>query len=113
LKPCTGQNVNVRHYESLLEAELAALDGRRSIALKHYDISILLAGRQGFIQDQAMAHQKLGEFHLKSANMQDAEYHVGEAIKLYEEWGAFQKAHHIKVKHEKLLAPPSEILVAT
>jgi hypothetical protein len=41
----------------------------------------------------------------------DALHYINEAIRLYEDWGATAKAEQLQKKHEKLLAPPSEISI--
>jgi hypothetical protein len=57
----------------------------------------------------ALAHQRRGEFHLREGIDEDALHYINEAIRLYEDWGATAKAEQLQKKHEKLLAPPSEI----
>lgn len=51
-------NPNVKHYDALLDAELAAIQGRWSIARNRYEVAILFAGRQGFVHEQALAHER-------------------------------------------------------
>ena len=51
-------NPNVLHYESLLDAEMAALNGRNHQARKHYEVAVILAARGGFQQDAALANER-------------------------------------------------------
>jgi hypothetical protein len=108
-----SQNPNVTHYDSLLDAELASLRGEEFDARKHYDAAILFAGRRGITQDRALGHELYGD-HLARMGpeyQQDAEYQIGEALMLYEEWGAHAKAKLVRESHRLHLAPPGEIRV--
>ncbi len=104
-------NPNVRHYDELLQAEFASLDGKGPHAEHHYETAILLCGRRGMRNVWALAHQRRGEFHLREGNDDDALYDINNAIRLYEEWGAKAKAEQLKEKHGKLLGHLSEIEV--
>jgi predicted ATPase len=104
-------NPNVTHHESLLEAELAALNGNWIVARTKYDVAIVLAGRRGFTHEQALAHERFAETCLRQGDIDDAMYHFNKAITLYEEWGAAAKVRHLRDMHTKLLSPPSEILL--
>jgi hypothetical protein len=103
------QNPNITHCESLIDAELAALEGHTHLAIKHYEVAILLAGRRGFTNDQALAHERFGDYMMERGDLNDAAYHLRFAIRLYEDWGASAKASQMKAKHAPLLAPPTEI----
>jgi hypothetical protein len=107
------QNPNVTHYDSLLDAELASLRGEEFDARRNYDAAILFAGRRGVTQDQALGHELYGEHlcRMGPEYQQDAEYQIGEALKLYDEWGAHGKAQRMREVHGMLLAPPGEIRV--
>jgi hypothetical protein len=104
----------VTQYDSLLNAELESLRGATYSATKLYETAIVYSGRRGLTQDRALAHELLGEHYARLGNVelaQDAEFHLGEAIKLYGEWGAHAKVRLMKEKHEKILSPPSEIQI--
>jgi hypothetical protein len=58
-------NPNARHYDALLKAEFASLDGKGSHAERHYEAAIKLCGRRGMRNVWALAHQRRGEFHLQ------------------------------------------------
>lgn len=97
------------HYESMMDAELAALAGDLHVATKHYEVAILLAGRRGFMNDRALAHERFGEYVLSRGDTSDALYHFDRAIQLYRDWGAHAMIKTLKAKHTELLKPPSEI----
>jgi hypothetical protein len=111
---CFLQNPNVTHYDSLLGAELDSLRGDEYEARKLYEVAILYAGRRGLTQDRALAHERYGEHlaRLGPDHQPDAEFQIGEAIKLYEEWGAHAKVRRMRKAHERLLSPPHEILLS-
>ena len=104
-------NPNVKHCESLLEAELAALNGRKHVAKKHYEVAAILAGRGGFVRDAALANERYGEFLLEDmCDREDAAFRFQEAIKLYLEWEARAKAELLSAKYGYLWStPPKEI----
>ncbi len=104
-------NPNVRHYDELLKAEFASLDGKGSRAERHYERAIVLCGRRGMRNIWALAHQRRGEFHLREGNDDDALYDINNAIRLYGDWGATAKAEQLKEKHGKLLGHLSEMEV--
>jgi hypothetical protein len=86
-------NPNVVHCKSLLEAELAALNGRQHAAKKHYEVAAMLAGRGGFVRDAALANERYGEFLIEDeSDREEAAFRFQEASKLYLEWEARAKA---------------------
>lgn len=87
------------------------MSGNLVLASNHYKNAIRLAGRRGFISDQAMAHERFGEHMLTLDDTNDAIYHITRAIQLYEEWGAEGKVAQVKEQHEEFLehAPVDEV----
>jgi len=57
-------NPNVKHYDVLLDAEYYALRNDTSMALDRYQAAIVAATEGGFIQDAALASERLAEFHI-------------------------------------------------
>ena len=101
------QNPNVKHCESLIDAELADLAGDSHLAKKHYEVAILVAARRGFTNVQALAHERFGEHALQLGDLNEALYHFERAITLYQEWGAHAKVSQLRSSHSSLLlAPP-------
>ncbi|CAB9512812.1 Transcriptional regulator [Seminavis robusta] len=92
-------NPNLRHYEALLEAELAACQGKSHMACAHYKIAISLS--RGYIQDTALAHERYGEYMVNS-DTQEAEFRIGEAIRCYREWGAHGKVIQLRERFSDL-----------
>jgi hypothetical protein len=105
----------VSHYAALLDAELDSLKGDNYAASKSYEVAILYSGRRGLTQDRALAHERYGEhlYRLGQERVQDAEFQIAEAIKLYEEWGAHAKIRLMCNLYHNLLSPPAEIQIET
>lgn len=107
-----GGNPNVKHYDSILDAEAMALKGKNFAAIKHYEVAILLAARNGYQHDAALASERLGEFQLSV--MQDADegsYRLREAARYWGSWGAKAKVADLEKKYGDVLQAqqPSEI----
>jgi hypothetical protein len=89
-------NVNCLHQVQLLEAEMAFLDGRKDIANKMYQSSIVSAGRGAFVQDMALAHERAGFFHLEvDGDSYWAAHHFDRSIAAYRDWGAKAKVDQL------------------
>jgi hypothetical protein len=96
-------NPNVIHYDRLLDAERAALDGKSKAALKHYQSAVSLAARGGFVHDAALANERYAEYLLHDmSDRQDAIFYFEEAIKFYSEWGALKKVDLLREKYSDL-----------
>jgi hypothetical protein len=102
-------NPNVKHYESLLDAEWAPFKGKKFDAIQHFEAAILQAARGGFQHDAAFATERLAEFHFHSTEIYDREeaaFQVGQSIRYWGEWGAMAKVRHLEQKYADLIAQP-------
>lgn len=107
---------NVKHYDTFLDAEAHALKGKRFSAIKHYEVTILQAARNGYQQDAALASERLGEYQLSVMNdHEEAAFRLREAEKYWRSWGALAKAEHLVAKYPKvfLAQPTGEIFTLT
>lgn len=96
-----------------MDACLDAATGREAAAIKHFEVAALLAGRKGFMHDHALAQQLLGEYHIElGSRRDDAIYHIREAIKLFQIWGADAVAENLREKHLSLLAPVQAVMLS-
>lgn len=82
---------NFAHKASLVAAEMARLDGRSGEASILYRAAIDAAGRQGFIQDEALAHELRARCLLAEGEPVFAAVHVRLAWDRYHRWGASVK----------------------
>jgi len=65
------------------------------LACQRYESAVLLAGRRGLTQIQALANERFAVYLEEIGNITEARHRLNEAIKLYSEWGAFAKARQI------------------
>ena len=96
-------NPNVRWYGELLKAELQVVARKFPRAELHYETAILLAGRRGRLNIQALAQQRRAESRLSRGLKDDAAHDIRQALGLYENWGALGKVRQLKRKHKGLL----------
>eukprot|EP00980_Cylindrotheca_fusiformis_P016430 scaffold4897_cov129-Cylindrotheca_fusiformis.AAC.7 len=97
-------NPNVSHYHMAMMAEQAALDKKYGPAEEHYRNAIVLAAKTGHMHHAALINERYAEFLREElSDEQESKYRLGEAIRFYEEWGAFGKAGALKIVLERLL----------
>lgn len=82
---------NFEHKHALVAAELARVEGRDADATRLYRLAIEGAGRQGFSQDEALAHELGGRFYLRQGMSRIAALYLGAALDGYASWGASAK----------------------
>ena len=76
-------NPNVTHTLALLQAEEKVLEGRRDKAKKYYEQAITLAGKSGYQQDRALAHERSGLNYLALEDTFWAKHHLSSAHDCY------------------------------
>lgn len=99
-------NLNVKHYENVLDADAAVLKGKKAEAIRHYEAAIIVAGRRGFKNDAAFACERFAEFQLSVMNERDeAKYRIQQSLDYWEDrgWGALGKVRHLKKKYSDLI----------
>ena len=104
-------NPNLQHWDCLLTAEVAALQGKVHIAKRNYETAIIVAARSGFIQDAALSSERYGEFLLNDLKEKDdGLYRLQQTIRYFGEWGAKGKVEQIEQKHAGLWPKPEVIV---
>jgi diguanylate cyclase (GGDEF)-like protein len=83
--------VNFRHLQYLMEAELERLDGAKESALARYDEAIAAARKSGFLHDEASASERAARHLLSIGRQRAAEGYLRSAHHLYDRWGAKRK----------------------
>ena len=83
-------------------AELAAVDGDHEVAITAYKASIENAKKHAFVNDQALATERMGLFFLNKGNLTEASKYLKQASELYETWGSIRKADHVLRKMPRL-----------
>jgi len=89
----TGK-VNCEHKLLLLQAEAKSLLGKNEDALSKYELAIAIAGKNGFVHEQAIANERVGDFFLRNGDSRASQYY-GISNILYRQWGAQCKADHL------------------
>lgn len=82
----------MKHYDTFLQAEHAALRGKKIQAKGKYEEAIKLAARTGHLHHAALFNERFAD-HLKRDlnDEEEASYRLKEAIRWYGEWGAKRK----------------------
>jgi len=89
---------------ALVSAEIARLEGRDADAMRLYEEAIQLARENGFVQNEAVAHELAAGFYLARGSMTAGRSHLGEARRCYARWGADGKVRQLDGR----MAPPHE-----
>ena len=90
---------NFLHKASLLEAELARLDGRLLEAQRGYEAAIEGASEHGFLQNEAMAQLLAGKLCLATGLATAAKAHLQGASDLYGRWGAKSRVQDLEAAY--------------
>ena len=89
-------NINLVHTLHLLEAELAALEGKYNKAEESYKSAISVATKNGFQQDRALSHELASAFFNTSRNDEYwRNYHMDSCQTCYSEYGATAKVEQL------------------
>ncbi len=94
---------NFLHKYLLIEAELSAMDGKVKEALELYDQAISAAGENDFIQNEALANERAGEFWYNRGKHEFAGIYLAKAFKAYRLWGAKSKCSFMQEKYGGLM----------
>ncbi|WP_224367325.1 ATP-binding sensor histidine kinase [Hyalangium versicolor] len=82
---------NFRHKHCLVEAEIARRAGRLQEAMELYDQAIDGAHAEGFLPEEALAHELAGRFYRALHRKRFAHLHLRAAMDGYLRWGARAK----------------------
>jgi histidine kinase len=95
--------MNYQHKWQLVEAERQRVLGNARVAMRLYDAAIKGARANGFLNDEALAHELLARLHLAGGDELLARLHMEEAHARYTEWGGFAKARQLEEMHPVML----------
>ncbi|HEY8100560.1 MAG TPA: AAA family ATPase [Burkholderiaceae bacterium] len=82
---------NYTNRYELVAAEIARIEGRDMDALRFYEKAIRSARDNGFVQNEALAHELAGRFYAASGLATSADAHLRIARTGYTRWGALGK----------------------
>jgi hypothetical protein len=79
---------NIENKAALLEAEQAAARGQSTNAMTLFNLSIVLAQREGFVHEEGLAYERLGQYYQFHGNFNAAAPFFDRARIAYQRWGA-------------------------
>src|SRR5258708_2620551 len=80
---------------ALVLAEIARLEGRDLEAMRHYEQAIVLAGEQGFAQNEGLAYEVAARFSSARGLETIAHPYLRNARNCYDRWGALGKVKQL------------------
>ena len=97
---CAANNLHRWH---LVEAELAAIEQDLSAAIDHFEKAAELAHEHGYVQEEALAHERHALFWLGRNKRDIASLYLTRALYAYRAWGARAKIDALLADHGDLL----------
>jgi predicted ATPase/serine phosphatase RsbU (regulator of sigma subunit) len=95
---------NYQHKYELVEAEKARILGDYPAAITLYDAAISGAREQQYTQEEALANELTGEFHLTRGQENMARFFLLEAYYCYIRWGAKAKVTDLETRYPQFFA---------
>ncbi|MBE9182580.1 AAA family ATPase [Oculatella sp. LEGE 06141] len=96
---------NFSHLYCLVKAEVARLSQNYLEAIDLYDRAIAEANANGYLQEEAIAHELAAKFYLHWGKEKFAASYLQDAYYSYARWGAKAKVQDLERRYPKLLAP--------
>ena len=93
---------NFANRAALIGAEIAALEGRDFEAMRLYEQAICSAREQGFVQNEALAHEVAARFYYQRGFETFADAYRRKARDCYLRWGADGKVRQLERLHPHL-----------
>lgn len=91
--------VNHQHKVDLVEAELAAYQGKQHQALHAYEKAMNHARNHDFLFEEALAFELSARFHFAKKQVQIAQFYLRNAQNAYQRWGAKAKVDDLKKRY--------------
>ncbi|MBC3776548.1 AAA family ATPase [Pseudomonas sp. SWRI99] len=106
---------NYASHATLLEGEMARLEGRALEAEQHYEQAIHLAQASGFVHIEALANELASRFYTERGLTRIARMYLQDARYAYQRWGADGKVEQLEASHaflraEKTLPGPTSTI---
>ena len=95
--------MNYQHKYELIEAERARVLGRNARAMEYYDRAIRGARENGYIQEEAIAYERAGEFYLSLGREEIGQFYLKNAHHCYTRWGAKAKVKDLESEYPEFL----------
>src|SRR6266851_870146 len=87
---------------ALVSAEIARVEGRDLDAMRLYDQAIQSAHENGFLQNEALAHEVAARFYLACGFETIAHTYLRNARNCYDRWGALGKVKQLDERYPRL-----------
>ncbi|KAJ4375072.1 Chk1 protein kinase [Neocucurbitaria cava] len=100
---CTITDINYRGWVHLLTAVLGDVNVDPPSALQNYEAAMDHSEMNGFVLDEAFAHELYAEWLLRKKALRAARHSLKDCISTYRRISAFGKANHVASKYEWLL----------
>jgi len=94
--------MNNLHKIYLVDAERARILGKDEQARDYYDKAIALAHNNEYLNEEALANELAGQFHLTKGHIRLANHYLREAHQAYSRWGAVAKVKDLEKRYPQL-----------
>jgi predicted ATPase/signal transduction histidine kinase/serine/threonine protein kinase/CheY-like chemotaxis protein len=105
--------MNFQHKYNLVEAEKARVLGQDLTAMDLYEKAIVGARENEYLQEEALAYERAGEFYLARGMDKVAQTYLREAHYAYQRWGAVAKVKDVEERYPQLVAQRSAQISTT
>src|SRR6202011_3667698 len=93
---------NFANRAALVGAEIARLEGRDLDAMRLYEQAIQSARENGFVQNEALAHEVAARFYATHGFDTTAHAYLCKARNCYDRWGAHGKVKQLDERYPRL-----------
>ncbi|NEO31529.1 MAG: AAA family ATPase [Symploca sp. SIO3C6] len=97
--------MNFLHKFYLIEAEWYRVLGQKAKAIDYYDLAIVGAKENQYLQEEALANELAAKFYLVWGKHKIAQTYLQDAYYGYAHWGAKAKVEHLEQSYPQLLLP--------
>lgn len=87
---------NNLHKYLIIRAEYARVCGKNSLAPDYYREAVMMAGKNGFIQEEGLANELAAEYYLAAGDVLQAGKQAEAAISCYLKWGCIPKVNKLR-----------------
>lgn len=98
--------MNFKHKQDLINAELCRVSGDRNQAICFYQQAVSAAGRNGYLQDEALAYEMAARCYRNLGDAGLASLYMAAAREKFAKWGALRKIRHLEETYPDLLQLP-------
>ena len=97
----------------LVEAERASVLSQDGTAREYYDKAISLAQENGYINEEALAHELASKFYLARGQAHLSHHYLRESHYAYQQWGALAKVKDLETRYPEVFAQAKTVPLTT